>query len=39
MERAMNPFLMEKIIEHNQMELARARGVRNWRTMFRLGEN
>lgn len=33
----MSPYLMEKIVEHNRTELARARHKRDWRTMFRLG--
>jgi hypothetical protein len=33
----MSPYLMEKIIEHNRAELARARNRRDWRMMFRLG--
>lgn len=34
----MNPYLMEKIVEHNRMELARSRHKRDWRSLFRLGE-
>jgi len=34
----MSPYLMEKIVEHNRTELARARQKRDWRTMFRLSE-
>ena len=33
----MSPYLMEKIVEHNRMELARSRQKRDWRTLFRLG--
>jgi hypothetical protein len=31
----MSPYLMEKIVEHNQNELARARQKREWRSLFR----
>ena len=34
----MSPYLMEKIVEHNRTELARARQKRDWRTLFRLSE-
>jgi hypothetical protein len=34
----MNPYLMEKIVEHNRTELARSRQKRDWRTLFRLSE-
>lgn len=34
----MSPYLMEKIVEHNQAELARSRRKRGWRALFRLGE-
>ena len=32
----MSPYLMEKIVEHNQAELARARQKREWRKLLRL---
>jgi hypothetical protein len=30
-----NPYLMTKIAEHKQHDLARTRGARNWRSLFR----
>jgi hypothetical protein len=33
----MNPFLMEKIAEHNRAELARQRQKRDWYRLFRIG--
>jgi hypothetical protein len=33
-----NPYLMTKIAEHKQQDLARARGARNWRSLFRSTE-
>ena len=37
--QTMNLYAMEKIVEHNRTELAKTRGKRQWRTMFRLGES
>lgn len=31
----MNPYLLSKMAEHSQRDIARARGQRNWLTLFR----
>jgi hypothetical protein len=31
----MDPYTASKLVEYNQQELARARGQRNWMTLFR----
>lgn len=30
-----NPYMMSKIAEHKQQEIARSRGMRNWQSIFR----
>lgn len=31
----MNPYLLSKMAEHTQRDIARARGQRNWLSLFR----
>lgn len=33
----MNPYVLSKMIQHTQQEIARANGKRNWRLLFRIG--
>lgn len=34
----MNPYLLSKMVEHTQRDIARARGQRNWQALFRRRE-
>jgi hypothetical protein len=33
----MSPYLMDKMVQHTQHELARSTGKRNWMQLFRRG--